>query len=88
MRMNLTRLLARRRKSGIDDLLRGVGSGFVVVGVVPPEKDEARDEGVERHEIKEVDENVDSSVSRTVRGISSVESLPRYMVELCLCGVP
>lgn len=80
MSTNLTRLLARLRKSGIDDLLRGVGSGFV--GVVP-EKEDARDEGVERHEIREeeVDENVDSSVSRTVRGISSVESLPRYMVE-------
>lgn len=68
--------MARRRKSGIDDRRRG--GGYVDVA---PEKDDAREEGVdlpagERQEIMDVD----ASVSRMLRGMSSVESRPRYMV--------
>ena len=68
--------MARRRKSGIEDRRRGGGQVDVT-----PEKDDAREEGVdfpaeERQEIMDVD----ASVSRMLRGMSSVESRPRYMV--------
>lgn len=81
-RRNLTRTLARRRNSGIDDRRRVRGDGSIDdIVVVVPENEEARDvDGDDQKDSGGLVSEEPFSVSKTDRGMTtSSGSLPRNM---------